>query len=71
MVRFVNSSGSVVTASWRDTSQSPAQLIPYFQIYENETADQETFSTHEWVITDTNNNVLFEYTVQTTASNVW
>lgn len=59
-VRFVNASGRDLVGMWRDTSQSPAQDIEYFQLSDGATYNQETFAGDEWFVEDEEGNI-WEY----------
>jgi carbonic anhydrase len=59
-VRFVNASGRDIVGMWRDTSQSPAQNIEYFQLADGATNNQETFAGDEWFVEDEEGNI-WEY----------
>ncbi len=50
MIRFLNLSGVDLTGVWHNTTQSPAQLVDYFQLGDREFVDQETFVGEEWLL---------------------
>ena len=61
-LRFTNASGHEMKVLWRDTSQSPAQLVEYALVSAGGTFDQESFAGHEWILEDHERNAL-EYVV--------
>jgi carbonic anhydrase len=59
-LRFVNSSGTIVTVLWNNTTAG--SLVPYAQLSTDQSFEQETYIGHEWVLNDQFGNTLLEYT---------
>ena len=57
-LRFTNASGQDMKVMWRDTNQSPAQLVEYGLVPNGGTFDQESYAGHEWVLEDHDQNTL-------------
>ena len=60
MIRFLNLSGVDLTGVWHNTTQSPAQLVDYFQLGDREFVDQETFVGEEWLLMDEADDMLLD-----------
>jgi carbonic anhydrase len=68
MLRFLNLSGAELSGVWHDTSQTPSQLVNYFQLADREFFDQETFAEDEWLLLDEEGRTLLDFVASTEAT---
>ncbi|MCA9971535.1 MAG: hypothetical protein KC425_15030 [Anaerolineales bacterium] len=61
MVHFINMSGGEMNLLWHDTEQTPAQLVEYTQVAHGESYDQQTYTSHEWLMQDEHGHMLGNY----------